>query len=212
MVRMRKTGLVSILFVFSCLCYPQNDNNAIDFMDLGSSTTEQQMLDEQSKPEIKKLKMSMQVGTSYTFSSNGFGGPSFSISPQGNYALSERFHLLGGMGLQQGLYKMPFAFRDAEDQNNALLPMTRVYLYAGGNYLVNDKLSVSGTVYKQIMDVPNPNAPNKNAQINTQGMRVGFEYKLTPSIRIGAEIRVASPNSEFGYYHPGMYNNNLGNW
>jgi hypothetical protein len=158
--------------------------------------------------EAKKLQFNTQVGLGYQFSSAGYGGPVFSLSPYLTYPVGKRFYLNAGVSFHYANFLMPGM---GENGIPKMLPMTRMFLYASGNYLVNERLIVNGTVYKQVMDVPNRNPVSSQYKYNAQGASIGFEYKLTPNIRVGAQITIEQPGFS-NPYAPGAGRYGTGWW
>ena len=68
--------------------------------------------------------------------------------------------------------------------------MTRAFLYARGTYLVSPRLSVSGTAYKVINDVPRLSNHLSSYNLNYQGISVGFNYKFSNSFSFGFEMQM----------------------
>lgn len=73
-------------------------------------------------------------------------------------------------------------------------------MHTSGLYRVNDKLTVSGTVFKTINPALNsrlnPNAINMEAQ----GVAFGLGYQLNESLYIGASVKMQQGNSNYQHY------------
>lgn len=159
---------------------------------------------QQTKHE--KAKIGVDLGMSYLMMSGGAGGPSMYVAPHVQYPLNQKLSLTGGVLFETGKMVCPVFSDDAFGYE--LLPMTRVFLYAGGTYKLNEKTTVNSTVYKQIVDVPRKKENNNSAQsdFNSQGMSMRIDYKLTKNITIGAQFSVESSHNPWfnGMYPPGM--------
>jgi hypothetical protein len=148
-----------------------------------------------NQEKLKKLDFGVDVGVSYMVNSNGYGGPLFSLSPYVSYPVGKRFSVSAGVSVMHGNYYNPWL---AESGGNNFLPMTRMFLYATGHYAINERLTLSSTVYKEIVDVPNRYPNQNNSTIQGQGASIGINYKITPNLSVGAQIRVEQP----GLYSP----------
>ena len=147
-----------------------------------------------TKP-LRKMHVGVDVGMAYSFSSAGYGGPMFTLSPHATYPLTDRFSLSAGISVGHGSFYNPYL---AEQGGDLMLPMTRMFIYASGNYMLSERLSVNGTIYKQVLDVPNRNPGQTYTNLDSHGGAIGFQYKITPNISFGAQIRVEEP----GFYNP----------
>lgn len=189
--------IVFVTFCFSQLTISQQNNIVFGELDIPDSTVFKTSV---NKP-LKKLEFGVDLGLSYMFASNGTHGPAVSFSPYAYYPVSKKFGFSAGVIAETGSYYVPALSGDKVELK--MLPMTRMFIYGSGHYLINEKLRVNGTVYQQLVDVPNRNSNAHSATLNYQGMSAGFDYKLTKNITIGAQIRVESPNSPWnnGLYH-----------
>lgn len=163
-----------------------------------------------TKLPAKKLQTHVDLNMGYMLSGKGYGGPIMSISPYVSYPVSERMWFNAGISVGYSPYN-PFYYYDNSHNQNNMLPMTRMFLFAQGNYRVNERLVVNGTAYKQVFDVPNSNKslfPATN--IDYSGMSVGFNYKITKNISFGAQLQMNSPNRP-NYYSPLIQQNSFYN-
>ncbi|HLN54130.1 MAG TPA: hypothetical protein VK212_10515 [Lentimicrobium sp.] len=76
---------------------------------------------------------------------------------------------------------------------------------AAGLYRVNDKMHVTGSVYKTLNPSFNARLSSDALQMEAKGMSVGIGYQLNENTYIGAEFRMEQGNSVF--YNP--YNNSF---
>jgi hypothetical protein len=145
------------------------------------------------KPE-KRLKPHLEAGTSFTYSPNNFYGPSFYIAPSLTYLVTPRFALTAGVAIERSNY---YVLPSSELYSDGMLPMTRAFLYAKGSYLLTSRLTLSGTVYKTINDVPKTEGVSYPYGYNYQGMMMGLDFKINESISIGFHV-----GTNNGYYNP----------
>lgn len=192
-----KLFIVICLSFLSCAAFAQQDETSVDEIFIPDSTVFRR--DINTKP--KKADFGVDVGLSYMFSSNGTHGPALSLSPHVTYPLGNKFAVSAGISLEHGNYYMPYY--SYENTGKDFLPMTRMFVYASGHYYMSEKLTVTGSVYKQIVDVPNRNTVHHPpASYNYQGMSAGFDYKIAPGITVGARVRVESPG---GHWNNSLY-------
>lgn len=171
--------------------------------DLDQIVSDTSVFQNDVKPFRKKSHTGFSVNTGYTVSSNGQGGPFLSLSPHVIYPVSDRFYLNTGITAGYGNMYMPSFITGEESQ---MLPMTQMFIYASGNYIVSNKLTVSGSAYKQIVDVKNPNSSLKSStSFDYQGLSIGFNYKLTENISFDAHIHFNSPSNYNSLYSPFGY-------
>ena len=152
----------------------------------------------------KKFDVDMTVGTEFTFSPKNFYGPSYYIAPEFSYLVSPRFILSGGVGVD---YARFYSLYNESAKENDILPMTRLFLYARGSYLLTPNLTVSGIAYKGINDVPRLTKYRPSFNYNYQGMGVGLNYKFSDSFSVGFEMRIQQNSyyPENGLITPGEY-------
>ena len=200
-----------VLVLICCFLYTsgQEPIESNDYLDIADSTVYKR--DETLKP-VKKADFGVDVGMAYSFYPHGYGGYFFNLSPHVRYPVTKRFSASVGISMVYGSLYNPYYTESGE---NPLMPMTQMFITASVNYMVSERLIVSGSVYKQINDVQNPNPGQTQANYDSHGASVGMHYKLTPSISFGAQIRVDQPGL---YYNPyssviNPYNNSgLPNW
>jgi hypothetical protein len=202
-MKMRRILQISLLLFCSVqLAVSQQDSFDIDAIEIPDSTVFKKSINK----EPKKLKLGVDVGMSYMFSSNGVHGPAYSLAPHAVYPLGNKFAVSAGLFMEYGNFYIPSFTGERNDSE--MLPMTRMFVYASGHYFMSEKLTVTGSVYQQVMDVPNRNKSINPQAFNYRGMSAGFNYKLTPNITIGARISVETPNNNpwnNGFYPSGNY-------
>ena len=143
----------------------------------------------------KKFDFGMTIGTGFTFSPGNFYGPSYSVAPGFSYRITPRLFLSAGLMLEHAVFYPLYGETDNQDK---ILPMTRAFLYTSGSYLLSNRLTIQGMVYKSLNDIPLLNT--YNSSYNYQGMGVGFNYKISRSISVGVHMQVQQ-NSGYPYYN-----------
>ncbi len=154
----------------------------------------------------------MNIGTSVS-ASNGKYYSGYYVAPTFNYQVNPRLNIrVGVVYLNSTLPSLSIS----ENQSYTLPDINYVSVFTEGTYNVSSRLTVSGSAYKQIngnMRTINPKA----LDYNMQGASVGFDYKISEGIHVGAQVRFQ--NSTNPYYNPyyrfgpyGMYPGTTGGW
>jgi hypothetical protein len=197
---MRKLIPCFVVFMFSLSLSAQEVENALEQIQITDSSSHSA---QPLKTPDKKLKVGVDVGMGYMFSSSGFGGPQFSISPHVTYPLSDKFWLNAGISAGINQYYMPYSA--SEGINYQMFPMTQLFLYASGNYRVSNKLVLTGSVYRQYLINPQDNRQSIISNYVNNGMSVGFNYKIGSNVTVGAQVHIQSNNNN--PYYPGNISN-----
>ncbi len=145
----------------------------------------------------KKTKFDLSVGTSFGIAPGSYYAPSLFVAPGISHWVSPRFRVSGGLYLEQTR-----VYPISQGSEEAFLPMTRAFLYARGDYQLAPRLLMSGTV---LTSLPVQNAHSREqdfATRNLEAMELGLEYKITPSLSIGVQMRMQ--NRPTGFYDPMM--------
>lgn len=162
------------------------DPDQLDFSGIQKKQTEESVaLDE------NRLKTGIEVGTSFMYSPKNFYGPSYYVAPRLSYRVTPRFLLSAGIGLEySGLYPL---YSTPEPENN-MLPMTRLFLYTQGSYLLNERLILSGAVYKSMIDVPRLSQNMQPYNYDYQGVDIGIQYQINRNFSVGFHMRMSNTN------------------
>ncbi len=147
--------------------------------------------------KYKRLGVSMEMGVGISGSIYGAGAYTY-MSPFLSYRVSPKFRLDVGASYIQGFNNSGI--------NDFYFGKNPAYLsvFARGNYLVSDKLMISGAVYKTF-DLTQPQTSDLNSQkrsLNNYGIMVGAEYKVTENLTIGAQLNFSDRNTNYNPLHP----------
>lgn len=159
-------------------------------------------------PDNKKIDFGLEAGTSYQFSPGYFHGPGYYIAPNLNYKVSPKFLLTAGVRLG---YSALYPLAEESNSEHDMLPMTRMFLYARGSYLLSERLRFSGTVYHIKNDIPYRNKDQNKIDYNYQGMSMGVDYEIIPGLSVGVHVSFQNGNHLIydnlynGYYSPYPY-------
>jgi hypothetical protein len=189
--------------------FAQDDVNALEQVPPTDSSAYKNTY---TAPIERKLKIGMDLSMGYMYSPAGYSGPELFFGPRLTYPLSGRFWVDAGLQAGFGNYMMPVA--SYEGINYQMLPMTRIFLYASGNYKLSENLVVSGSVYRQVLNESYSESQAAITNYINNGMSVGFTYKIGSNISVGAQIQLQSnnhnPYSAGGFAPAGGYYNPYG--
>jgi hypothetical protein len=146
-----------------------------------------------SSPGIKKygftpgkISSGVQLGT-YFNSFSGYGS-SFTtyVSPHISYAFNSRFRINAGVTiLNSSLYGVkPWYSMNQESTLNG--NFTNALIFVSGDYLVNDRLKVSGTLFKEFNLLNSVAGNNPYNRDNAQGAFMKVDYKVFENFHIEA--------------------------
>lgn len=166
----------------------QDSRSAIELLEMPDSSAVSITTQEQP---VKKIHIGANLDMSYVFS-KGYSGPMMYFSPYMSYPVTDKFKVFAGV--TAGYSAFYPVNKSNETNSGKLMPMTQFYLFTAGNYQVNQKLTVTGSAYKQINTMPN-DKQKVTANYSNSGVSVGFNYKFAPGFSFGAQIRVDSRNS-----------------
>jgi len=148
--------------------------------------------------------------------STGFGANSPTlfntwVSPRVGYQVNPKLHLDFGTTLATSNYQSlytPFGEYRVKQPGNIMTTT----VFVNGAYQVSDKLTVFGSGYKQMEIAGKKETVNPRAlDFNSEGMNVGFEYRLNENMKFGAEIGISrgSPGTMYPYnpiFNRGSFN------
>jgi len=148
--------------------------------------------------------INIQLGTSFLFLGNDNYGFQNYVRPGISYDLSQRFRLTTGIQFSSERYMLA---GNTNEGNLFNTPYNRVSVFASGEYLITEKVSVFGTAIKDL-NGPQFSPMHPLAEdFKYQSLSVGVNYQLNKNINFGAEIRINNqPVSFFNDpYNSGRY-------
>ena len=134
-----------------------------------------------------RMSFKLDLGVGFIGGSNS--GMYTYLAPYLRYSLTPKFKLdIGGI-ISQGTNN--FYPEQSGTFNN-----TSMLLFARGNYLLTDKITVSGSVYKTFYPNSTMNSDlNNKYSTEHYGYSVGMDYKINKHLSFGANIIVAKGNN-----------------
>jgi hypothetical protein len=156
--------------------------------------------------KFQKLHLSLNIGAGF-MTSKYHSGAFTTIAPNLNYMVTPKFKLeVGGVFLMgnTNFYQVP----GVESQKSVFQKSNQMLIYTQGQYLVNDRLMITGSLFKAF-DPYNSSKLNPYS-LDYKGMNIGLDYKVTKNITFGAQIRYSNGNGYMnnggmGLYSPGTY-------
>ncbi|HNX07078.1 MAG TPA: hypothetical protein PKL96_05805 [Bacteroidales bacterium] len=194
--------LIKLTILFSFVLFLMTEPVFAQYEYYSDSSSKTDINNFKNKPSLfnnKRLGVSMEMGAGISGSKYGAGAYTY-VSPFLSYKVTPKFRLDVGASYIQGFNNSginEFYF----GKNPAYLSV-----FARGNYLVSDKLMISGAVYKTF-DLNQAQTTDLNSQkrsLNNYGIMVGAEYKVTENLIIGAQLNFSDRNPA---YYPGSYYN-----
>lgn len=151
----------------------------------------------------QKLHLSLNVGAGFMGSKYN-SGVFTTIAPALNYMVTPKFKIEVGGVLVTGnnnFYQAPVG----ETQRSVFQKSNQALVYAEGQYLLSDRLVISGSVFKSFD--PNTSSKLNPYALDYKGMNIGFDYKVSKNITFGASLRYSNGNSymnpgSMGFYSP----------
>ncbi len=156
----------------------------------------------------KKLSVRMEVGSTFGLSSGG--GQLFGIytAPHLSYKLSDRWRLNAGMRIQNTNfinYYNPFNPYFPEYTRTFDNNITQTLIYAESEYMVNPRLMISTKVYKEVSVFGEPQINPRALDLNSEGVSVGFNYRVTDNFHFGAEVGYNRGHNPYNPWYPSSF-------
>jgi hypothetical protein len=204
---MKKIILSSLFIAFSIFAIAQNAND-----DYYNSSVKPKLL------STDRVSASIMAGTSVSFSSDKTSSVSTFIAPKINYQLTDRFRLNVGL-MHCTSYPNTLLRNKSENSGSA---NKRNYssdlVFIGGEYQLNNKVSVSGAVMTDASTL-------NHKQNNYKAAEIGLDYKVTKHSSIGIRAGISQGSQDYMYnpknnnfdYYPSTDRSNglftgLGQW
>ncbi|WP_244554739.1 hypothetical protein [Pontibacter indicus] len=159
----------------------------------------------------KRLSYSLSAGASF---GSGFGATY--LEPTVRYQLNPRlrvFSSLTYLSVMQGHFSVP-----TTEGGTALMrtsPSNHYIAHVGADYLVNERLILSGSVWKDFSNIPAQNPAYRNfMNPGRQGMDFRATYKITEHFSVTGGMRYSNGASPFygPFHHPVSVGRGGGFW
>jgi hypothetical protein len=133
----------------------------------------------------RKTEFGLQTGTSFFTSSFGTGFSTF-VSPHLSYKVSKRFSLGGGISIVNTSLNGFSAYTSEGRKSSLSGYFTDAMVFLSGQYALSNRVTITGTAYKQFNlfgDIPGMKANDFN---NAQGVYMNVHYKVLDNFHIDA--------------------------
>ena len=151
---------------------------------------------------LHHLHIGVQAGTEFT-STSGYGsGFSTFLSPTLTYPVSKKFIISGGISVINTTlygYKPWYSFPEGGSYTGNI---TQAMLWVSGQYLLGDRITITGTAYKTIDifgDKPGNSSFYKN---NPQGGYLNIGYKISDNMHIEAGFGYSRGSNGYSFGNP----------
>jgi hypothetical protein len=130
----------------------------------------------------KKFDYHLSLGSEFTTTS-GFGSAlNTYVTPSVSYTLNNRLRIGGGLSIIQTNYFNARSWYNETGTAGSSGNFTSALIYVDGQYLVNDRLSIYGSAFKQFAITPDPlpyNPFNPVSPNGAQGIDLSIGYKVS---------------------------------
>nr|WP_255481265.1 hypothetical protein [Pontibacter sp. Tf4] len=160
------------------------------------------------KPTIvpaPRVDYNLELGASY----NSYFGASTYVKPTARYQITDRFR---GYASFTYVHNMPQNYVAGTSEGGTIMRRTngqqQYIVSVGGDYLVNDRLILTGNVWKDFSAMPKDlGAYNNYNYLGRQGADFSATYKITDNFSVTGAVRYSEGGSP--YYSP-YYNTGFG--
>lgn len=150
-----------------------------------------------------EFRLNMNMGSSFS-SFSGYGNAyGYYLNPVFSFQASQRFRLSGGVVFSSGHLNAPFMTPGTESSGFFSGPSQSMLVYTSGQYMVNSRLLITGTAYKNFSPTRSFDAGFPHQNLDFHGMSMSMDYKLTKGISLGASFHY--DNRPFGFGYQPMY-------
>nr|WP_262921485.1 hypothetical protein [Pontibacter deserti] len=161
-------------------------------------------------PTGPRLSYNLNMGASY----NSYFGTSTYIQPTARYQVTDRFR---GYASFTFVNTMPQNYVLPTTEGGSMMRRTNGYqqyiVNVGGDYLVNEKLILSGNVWKDLSAMPKElGAYNNYNSMGRQGADFSATYKFSNKFSVTGAVRYTDGASPYysPYYNSGFSNGPFG--
>ena len=160
---------------------------------------------------LHQVHVGIQAGTEFMTTSGYGSGMSTFLSPTLTYPVSKKFIISGGISVvNTSLYgfKPYYSFPEGTSYSGNI---TQATLWVSGQYLLNDRLTITGTAYKTIDILGEKPGNSPFYKNNPQGAYFNVGYKISDNIHIEAGFGY-SQGGRYSYGYPGNRGFGLSNY
>jgi len=155
----------------------------------------------------RKFDYGLTLGSEFT-SISGFGsGLNTYVTPRISYNVSKRFSVGGGFSIIQTNYFGAKPYLQNEQNTFSNGNFTSAVLFVSGQYLVNERLTIYGSAFKQFQITQDPlpyNPFNPVSKNGAQGINFNVSYRIGKNVMIQGSFRYSEGMNPYNCY--GNYN------
>jgi len=176
-----------------------------------SDTSARQKSQALSRYQLKKPVFHVTAGLEFSTTSGYGSGFTQYVVPTVSYPLGKKFMISGGIAIANTNYFNAKPFYPGENFQPYNGNYTSLTIFASGTYFVNDRLTISGSLYKEIpvAGKPLPYSPyNPISGQGSQGVNMNVQYKIGQHMFIQAGFGIHQgrdpySTNPFSPYHTG---------
>jgi hypothetical protein len=153
---------------------------------------------------LHKLHVGIQAGTEFMTTSGYGSGFSTFLSPTLTYPVSKRFLVSGGISIVNTSFYGYKPYYSFPGENSYSGNITQAMLWVSGQYLLSDRLTITGTAYKTIDILGEKPGNSSFYKTNPQGAYLNFGYKINDHMHIDAGFGYSQGSNGYNYGFPGI--------
>jgi hypothetical protein len=151
-------------------------------------------------------RFSLEVGTGFSAFSSGTTMLGNYVSPRFEYDLNPSLTIIAGGTFSFNQYnnqQLPLALNNNTNNTRPVQQgLSNHSMFVSGRYTINDNLFLTGTMYREQGQLPYSLMSQELSGYNSQGMSMGIEYRISNSLRFGAEVGINRTNNPYHHYSP----------
>lgn len=155
--------------------------------------------------QAKKMNYGLTLGSEFTTMSGYGSALNTYVTPRISYNLSKRFNIGGGISIIQTNYFNAGSYYRNEQNDFSNSNFTSAVFFVNGQYLVNDRLTISGSAFKQFPITKDPlpyNPFNPVSPNGAQGVDFNVGYKVGKNMYFQAGFRYSEGLNPYNPYSP----------
>jgi len=153
-----------------------------------------------------KIGWGVTLGSEFSAISGYGSGINSFVAPYFSYNLNKRLQLGGGISFIQTNYFKTRAWFQGEQKQTISGNFSNAIIFVNGQYLVNERLTISGSAYKQFPAGQDPLPYNPFSPVSSrgaQGINFDMGYRIGDHMYIQAGFRYSDGRSP---YYPDSFN------
>ncbi len=149
---------------------------------------------------VRKISYSMSAGAQFA---PGWGSATY-LEPSVSVPITKRFSGFASLNMISTFgTNYNWLGRENAAANYAPLRNQHFILHAGGNYMVNDRLRLTGSVWRDLSKNPMPAPVNLLMPGGSNGMMFRAHYKVTDNFSVSGGLRYSNGNAyQNSWYNP----------